>query len=116
MEAMTKALDPDISAAIASAAAGDDLAFGRIVATHHNEMYSICVVICRDRPLAEEAVQAAWSIVWKKLGSVREPERLRDQGRVLAGVGQHEVGQPAPEALGPAEKARTARLRRRQDP
>jgi RNA polymerase sigma factor (sigma-70 family) len=77
MEAMTKALDPDISAAIASAAAGDDLAFGRIVATHHNEMYSICVVICRDRPLAEEAVQAAWSIAWKKLGSVREPERLR---------------------------------------
>ena len=74
---MTKAFDPDISAAIASAAAGDDLAFGRIVAAHHNEMYSICVVICRDRPLAEEAVQAAWSIAWKKLGSVREPERLR---------------------------------------
>ena len=74
---MTKALDPDLSAAIASAAAGDDLAFGRIVAAHHNEMYSICVVICRERPLAEEAVQAAWSIAWKKLGSVREPERLR---------------------------------------
>ncbi len=74
---MTKALDPDISAAIAPAAAGDDLAFGRIVAAYHNEMYGICVVICRDRSLAEEAVQAAWSIAWRKLGSVREPERLR---------------------------------------
>jgi hypothetical protein len=54
MEAMTKAIDPDLSAAIAPAAAGDDLAFGRIVAAHHNEMCSICVVMRRDRPLAEE--------------------------------------------------------------
>jgi RNA polymerase sigma factor (sigma-70 family) len=77
MEAMTKTADRDLSAALASAAAGDDIAFGGIVAAHQNEMYSICVIVCRDRPMAEEAVQAAWSIAWKKLGSVRQPERLR---------------------------------------
>jgi RNA polymerase sigma factor (sigma-70 family) len=77
MEAMTKTADRDLSVALASAAAGDDIAFGSIVAAHQNEMYSICVVVCRDRLMAEEAVQAAWSIAWKKLGSVRQPERLR---------------------------------------
>lgn len=77
MEAMTTGADRDLSAVVASAAAGDDAAFGRIVAAHHEQMYSICVVICRERPMAEEAVQLAWSIAWQKLGSVRQPERLR---------------------------------------
>jgi RNA polymerase sigma-70 factor (ECF subfamily) len=31
----------------------------------------------RDDALAEDAVQMAWSIAWRKLGSLREPERLR---------------------------------------
>ena len=79
MEAMTKTADRDLSVALASAAAGDDIAFGSIVAAHQNEMYSICVVVCRDRLMAEEAVQAAWSIAWKKLGSIRQPERLPRQ-------------------------------------
>jgi RNA polymerase sigma factor (sigma-70 family) len=77
MEAMIRPVSRELPGLISSAASGDEVAFGRIVGAHHAEMYSICVVVCRDRGLAEEAVQAAWSIAWKKLGSVREPERLR---------------------------------------
>jgi RNA polymerase sigma-70 factor (ECF subfamily) len=40
-------------------------------------MRRVCVFVTRDETLAEEAVQAAWSIAWRKLGSVRQPERLR---------------------------------------
>lgn len=77
MEAMTGVIDADLSGVIASAAAGDDLAFARIVGAYHAEMTRICVVVARDATLAEEAVQAAWSIAWRKLGSVRDPARLR---------------------------------------
>jgi RNA polymerase sigma-70 factor (ECF subfamily) len=34
-------------------------------------------VICGDLDIADEAVQAAWSIVWRKLDSLRDPTRLR---------------------------------------
>ena len=74
---MTKAATGDLSGIIASAAAGDEVAFGRIVAAHHGEMIRICVTVSRDTSIAEEAVQAAWSIAWKKLASLREPDRLR---------------------------------------
>ena len=62
MEAMTRAADRDLMTIIASAAAGDDVAFGRIVAAHHDDMRLVCAFITRDHALAEDAVQAAWSI------------------------------------------------------
>jgi RNA polymerase sigma-70 factor (ECF subfamily) len=31
----------------------------------------------RDEALAEDAVQSAWAIAWRKLGTLKEPERLR---------------------------------------
>jgi len=74
---MTRLASRELPGLILSAASGDEIAFGRIVATHQAEMYGISVVICRDRVLADEAVQAAWAQAWKKLGTVREPERLR---------------------------------------
>jgi RNA polymerase sigma factor (sigma-70 family) len=77
MEAMTKAAAGDPSGIIASAAAGDEVAFGRIVAAHHSEMVRICSIVSRDTTIAEEAAQAAWSIAWKKLGSLRQSDRLR---------------------------------------
>ena len=40
-------------------------------------MTRVCFVICGDLDIADEAVQAAWPIVWRKLGGLREPERLR---------------------------------------
>jgi len=77
MEAMTGTADHELRQALASAVAGDDVAFARIVAAHHGEMHRICAFICRDQAMAEDAVQTAWLIAWRKLGSVREAERLR---------------------------------------
>jgi RNA polymerase sigma factor (sigma-70 family) len=40
-------------------------------------MYRVCVAICRDQSMAADAVQSAWAIAWRKLASVRDPERVR---------------------------------------
>jgi RNA polymerase sigma factor (sigma-70 family) len=74
---MTGVVGEDLSGVIASAAAGDDHAFSRIVAAYHDDMRRVCAFVTRDEALAEEAVQAAWSTVWHKLGAVRQPERIR---------------------------------------
>lgn len=62
---------------VADAAAGDASALARIVGAHHDDMARICFVICGDADLAQDAVQAAWPIVWRKLGTLRDPDRLR---------------------------------------
>jgi RNA polymerase sigma-70 factor (ECF subfamily) len=77
MEAMTQATDGELTGVIASAASGDDVAFGWIVGAHHDDMRRVCVFITRQDALADDAMQAAWTIVWRKLGSLREPDRLR---------------------------------------
>lgn len=40
-------------------------------------MTRVCFVICGDLDVADEAVQAAWPIAWHKLGSLRDPGRVR---------------------------------------
>jgi RNA polymerase sigma factor (sigma-70 family) len=77
MGVMAGAVETDLGVLIEAAAAGDDVAFARIVDAHHEDMRRVCVVMTRDEALAEDAVQSAWSIAWRKLGTVREPERLR---------------------------------------
>jgi len=77
MEAVTRLAQHDAGDLIASAAAGDEFAFRRIIAAHHDDMRRVCVYVAGDRLVAEEATQAAWVVAWKKIGSVREPERLR---------------------------------------
>ena len=62
---------------IASAAAGDEAAFGRIIADHHEDMRRVCTYITRDEQIAQEATNAAWAIAWKKIGDVRDPGSLR---------------------------------------
>jgi len=66
-----------IEAALRDATAGDELAFTRIVAEYHGDMVRVAYGICGDRDLALDAVQSAWLIGWRKLGSVRDPARLR---------------------------------------
>src|SRR6185503_12136043 len=66
-----------MSAVVASAASGDEYAFARIVAAHHDDMARVAYVVCRDVDLAQEAVQEAWSVAWRQLPKLREPERLR---------------------------------------
>ena len=65
------------AATVAEAAAGDADALARIVDAHHDDMARICYVICGDQDMAQDAVQAAWPIAWRKLGSLRDTNRLR---------------------------------------
>ncbi len=62
---------------VAEAAAGDPDALARIVRAHHDDMARVCFVICGDADLAQDAVQAAWPRAWRKLGTLRDPSRLR---------------------------------------
>ena len=59
------------------AGAGDEVAFARLVATYHADMARVAFVACGDRELAEDAVQAAWLVAWRKLHSLRDPDRVR---------------------------------------
>jgi len=74
---MARAVDSDLTGAVASAVAGDDLAFERIVSAHHEDMRRVVVVMCHDDEIADEAVQSAWAIAWRKLGSLHDPAHLR---------------------------------------
>ena len=60
------------------AADGDQVAFAGLVDAHHADMSSVCFVVTGgDIELTEEAVQSAWPIAWRKLHTIRDPERLR---------------------------------------
>ena len=70
-------MEENLAGAVALAVAGDEAAFARIIRAHHDDMTRVCFVICGDLDVADEAVQAAWPIIWRKLGSLRDPDRLR---------------------------------------
>ena len=69
--------DDSLRAAVARAAIGDELAFARIVAAHHDDMARVAFVVCGDVEIAQEAVQAAWQKAWAKLDTIRDADRLR---------------------------------------
>ena len=77
MGAMTQVADRELAGSVESAAEGDETAFARIVSAYHDDMCRVCTFIAGEETLAEDAVQTAWSIAWRKLDSVREPEHLR---------------------------------------
>jgi RNA polymerase sigma-70 factor, ECF subfamily len=77
MTANAVLVDEGVSALISRAAAGDQAAFARIVQAHHDDMTRVCFVVCGDLDLADEAVQAAWAIAWRKLDTLRDSARLR---------------------------------------
>ena len=77
MAVMTSSAEDTIGRVVALAAGGDEAAFARIVQAHHADMTRVCFAICGDLDLADEAVQAAWPIAWRKLGTLHDPERLR---------------------------------------
>ncbi|MFI5292834.1 MAG: RNA polymerase sigma factor [Candidatus Limnocylindrales bacterium] len=62
---------------VARAIAGDEVAFARIVAAHHQDMARIAYFVCGDPDVAEEAEQAAWAVAYRRLKDLRDPERLR---------------------------------------
>jgi RNA polymerase sigma-70 factor (ECF subfamily) len=77
MGAMTRTAVRQQTDVLASAAAGDEIAFRRIIAEHHEDMRRVCRAIAGDEAVADEAVELAWVVAWKKLGTVRGPGQLR---------------------------------------
>lgn len=65
------------SSTVAMAAAGDVDALADIVRAHHQEMVRVAYVVSRDADLAQDAVQLAWQVAWRKLGALRDSDRLR---------------------------------------
>jgi RNA polymerase sigma-70 factor (ECF subfamily) len=62
---------------VRSAATGDESAFARLVAEHHASMARVAYVICGDPDLTRDAVQSAWGIAWRRIGSLRDPAQIR---------------------------------------
>ena len=62
---------------VANAIAGDVDALAQIVGAYHDDMARIAFVISGNADVAQDAVQAAWPKAWKKLGSIRERDKLR---------------------------------------
>jgi RNA polymerase sigma-70 factor (ECF subfamily) len=74
----TLAADEIASMVVARAASGDVAALEQIVSRYHDDMTRVCVVVCGgDADLAQDAVQAAWPIVLRKLGTLRDSAQLR---------------------------------------
>ncbi len=66
-----------VDSTVALAGAGDEAAFARLVATYHADMARVAFAVCGDRDLADDTVQAAWLVAWRKLRSLRDPDRVR---------------------------------------
>ena len=66
-----------VASMVALAGTGDEVAFAQLVAIYHADMARVAFVACGDRELAEDAVQAAWLVAWRKLHSLRDPDRVR---------------------------------------
>ena len=77
MEATTGTMIRNEEVELAAAAAGDEIAFRRIIAEHHDDMRRVCFAIARDHSIADDATQAAWLIAWRKLDNVRDAAHLR---------------------------------------
>jgi len=74
---MSATADHESAALVASAVAGDEYAFARIVALHHDDLFRVAYAITGRAELASEAVQATWVIAWRKLANVRDPAHVR---------------------------------------
>ena len=77
METVTRTAAAQRTDLLASAVAGDEVAFCNVIAAHHEDMRRVCLAISGDHTIADEAVQAAWLVAWRKLDKVRGPEQLR---------------------------------------
>ena len=64
-------------AVVRSAATGDEVAFARLVAAHHASMARVAFVICGDIEVSRDVLQTAWTIAWRRIGSLRDPARIR---------------------------------------
>lgn len=72
------AKDVALDASVVKAAGGDRVAFARLVDAYYADTMRVAFVVAGgDGQVAQDAVQSAWSIAWRKLGSVRDPARVK---------------------------------------
>jgi len=65
------------SSIVERALAGDEIAFGRIVAAYHDDLARIAFLVSGDLDIAEDAEQAAWAVAYRRLRDLRDPTSLR---------------------------------------
>jgi RNA polymerase sigma-70 factor, ECF subfamily len=65
-----------IEATVRLAATGDHAAFSRLVAEHHASMARVAFVVCGEAETTQDVVQSAWTIAWKRIGSLRNPAQV----------------------------------------
>ena len=66
-----------IGSTVRRAAAGDEMACARLVDEHHAPMVRAAYVITGEAEAAREATQVAWTKAWNRLGTLKQPERVR---------------------------------------
>ena len=76
IEGVIADVDPERSI-IERAIAGDEVAFARIIAAHHDDLARIAFFVSGDLDIAEEAEQSAWAVAYRWLKDLRDPDRLR---------------------------------------
>jgi RNA polymerase sigma-70 factor (ECF subfamily) len=67
---VTSVLDRDTASA-------SELALAHLIEEHHGSMVRAAFVVCGDPALAREAAQNAWTIAWRRLPGLRDPDRAR---------------------------------------
>jgi RNA polymerase sigma-70 factor (ECF subfamily) len=68
---------PAADSIVARAASGDEVAFARLIDEHHASMARVAYAITGDSEVAADAAQSAWSIAWRRLGSLRDTSSVR---------------------------------------
>jgi RNA polymerase sigma-70 factor, ECF subfamily len=115
------------TSSIEQAAAGNVIAFARIVDAYQADMVRVAYVVSGgSQELADDAVQAAWTIAWRKLGSLRDPDRLKswlvsvaaNEARQICrsqrrrAIVELDLGMADPRRADPADHAEDVDLRR----
>ncbi len=75
--AVTERHADNVDATVRRAAGGDTAAFTELVVAHHAAMARVAYVVSGDAELTLDAVQAAWSIAWRRLATLRDPAQVR---------------------------------------
>src|SRR5690349_20209978 len=70
-------VDEPFDGLVERAARGDEASFARLVRLYQGDMTRVAFVVCGDATLAEESVANAWPVAWRRLSSLREPDRVR---------------------------------------
>jgi RNA polymerase sigma factor (sigma-70 family) len=82
----------DDAALVAASRRGEIEAFGRLVERYQNLVCAIAFGHTGDRRLSEDVGQETFLTAWRKLDTIREPEKLRSW---LCGIARHLAGKAA---------------------